>query len=224
MVRRYLVLSSPFLASLHHGQESLIFRHSPYTSPTKIGSRTKPPWCPWENLSSRNFSKPEVPSTANNMQRAHARKVSWWTLASHCFRSSCLLPLPFVISAKVLLWHTGDRFQWHLSIPQRRSLTHIWRPSIFSHRNRQSPLSLFPLSLQPGGTQFLCTCNLGMSTPCLIDSEKRSLPATLEVWTDRERAFGRSDGLHSFYCMHYALRVSLTFWCPPPFCARNFDE
>ena len=52
-----------------------------------------------------------------------------WGLG-HCFQSSCLLPLSFVIHSKVSLWLTVDRFRWHLSIPQRRSCQKVYLATI----------------------------------------------------------------------------------------------
>ena len=174
-----------------------------------------------KNLSLRYVSKPKVPYTyqPTNLHRANARierKVSWWVLvASHCFRSS-YLSLSFVIHGRVSLWHAVGRFQRHFSIPQRRSLTNIWRPSTF-----QSPQELAVhrslLFVQLGATQLLGNVKFG------LDSEKRSLPVTLEVW--RRKLSVRQKERTAFISLH--AQCTSCFACfsvSPPFCARNFDE
>ena len=141
-----------------------------------------------------------------------------WGLG-HCFQSSCLLLLSFVIHGKVSLWLAVDRFRWHLSIPQRRSWKCIRRPSTL------------PVSQGTGGSLFPSvratrsdTVSVRLGNVKLgLDSEKRK-PTSYHWSLNREKTFGRRNGLHSFHCMHYALNVSRAFRCPPPFYERTFDE
>ena len=119
-----------------------------------------------------------------------------WRLG-HCFQSSWLLPLSFVIHGKVSLWLAVDRFRWHLSIPQRRCWKCIRRPSTL------------PVSEGIGGSLFPSVRATRSDTVSVrlwnvelgLNSEKKK--ATSYPWSlNREKTFGQRNGLHSFHCMH----------------------
>ena len=212
----------------------LDFRCPQCSSPSKMGSTApRNAWCPWrKNLSLRDVSKPKVSYTSQlqpaHLHRANARikrKVSWWTLMATptTLLLSKFLPFPTVIRNpwKGFNLTRGGRFRWHLSIPQRRRGTCVTsrRPSTSVPRTLTGG-SLFPsvrATRSDTAAVGLVSFKLG------LDSEKRK-PTSYPRSLKRETTFGRRNGLHSFHCMSYALYVSRAFRCPPPFCARTFDE
>ena len=180
-----------------------------------------------KNLSLRNVSKPIVSYTGQpaNLHRANARierNVSWWTLGARPLLSKFL---PFAMATVLrnpwqgLSLTRSGPVSGHLSIPPRRSWKCIRRPSTL------------PVSQGTGGSLFpsvratrsdAVSVRLG-NVKLGLDPEKRK--PTSHHWSlNREKTFGRRNGLHSFHCMHCALNVSRAFRCPPPFCARTFDE
>ena len=57
--------------------------------------------------------------------------------------------------------------------------------------------------------------------------ELRAAPGGCVPWLPRYdlvKAGITLHGLHSYHCMHCTLNVLRAFRCPPPFCARKFDE
>ena len=81
-------------------------------------------------------------------------------MASHCFRSSYLDRVTFLRNPWKGITLTVDRFWWHLSIRQRRTLTNIGGhrpPSLLPAFHRSLP------SVQPGATQFLCALEMSNS-------------------------------------------------------------
>ena len=85
----------------------------------------------WGMSPNLTFHTPANPRTCSRTEQKHESNRMFldepWRLG-HCFQSSCLLPLSFVIHGKVSLWLAVDWFRWHLSIPQRRSWKCIRRP------------------------------------------------------------------------------------------------
>ena len=96
-----------------------------------LGALEKKTWA-WGMSPNLKFHTPANPQTCTEQTHESNRMFldEPWRLG-HCFQSSCLLPLSFVIHGKVSLWLAVDRFRWHLSIPQRRSWKCIQRPSAF---------------------------------------------------------------------------------------------
>ena len=186
-----------------------------------LGALEKKTWA-WGMSPNLKFHTPANPQTCTEQTHESNRMFldEPWRL-SHCFQSSCLLPLSFVIHGKVSLWLAVDRFWWHLSIPQRRNWKCIRRPSTFPV-SQGTGGSLFPSRSVRATRSDTVSVRLG-NVKLGLDSEKRK-PTSYHWSLNREKTFGRRNALHSFHCMHYVLNVSRAFRCPPPFCARTFDE
>ena len=164
-----------------------------------------------KNLSLRDVSKPKVSYTGQpaNLHRANARRESNgmffdepWGLG-HCFQSSCLLPPSFVIHGKVSLWLAVDRFGG--TCRSRKDVA----GRVGDHRPFQSPKELAVhfslLFVQPGATQFLCDLEMSNSGST---RKKGSLPATIEVWTERKLSVEGTDYIHFTACtMHSMFRA-----------------
>ena len=124
-----------------------------------------------------------------------------WRLG-HCFQSSCLLPLSFVIHAKVSLWLAAvDRFRWHLSIPQRRSWKCIRRPSTLSV-SQGTGGSLFPsVRATRSNTVSVRLGNVKLG----LDSKKRKPTSYLEVWTQKKLSVEGTDYIHFTACPTHSM-------------------
>ena len=126
------------------------------------------------------FHTPANQQTCTEQTRESNRRFldePWWPV--HCFRSSYLLSLPrfFVILGKFSFWHAVVQFRCHLSIPQRRDLTSIWRLSI-SQSLSGTGTSPFPSVRAARNDTVSVLLYLEMSGST---RKKRSLPVTLEV-------------------------------------------
>ena len=189
-----------------------------------MGSTTpRPAWCPWKKKPElEDVSKPKVSYTAN-LHRANARierNVSWWTLEA---TATVLKFLPFATVLRnpwqgLTLTCSGpvSVAARHLSIPQRRVAGMIRRPSTLPRNWRFT----FPFCSCHQERHSFCATWKCQTRARLGEKEAYQLPLNSE----QRKYFGRRNGLHSFHCMHYALNVSRAFRCPPPFCARTFDE
>ena len=158
-----------------------------------------------------------------NLHRANAqieRNVSWWNLEARPLLSK-FLPFATVLRNpwQGLSFSRSRPVSVALVGPARRSWKCIRRPSTLpvSHGTGGSPFPSVRATRSNTVSVRLGNVKLG------LNSEKRK--ATSYPWSpNREKNFGRRNGLHSFHCMHYALNVSRAFRCPPPFCAQTFDE
>ena len=183
-------------------------------------------WCSWKKktLSLRDVSKPKVSYTGQpaHLHRANVRikrKVSWWTLMATATAFQVPIPFSTVIRNpwKGLTLTRGGRFRWHLSIPQRRSWTCVRRPSTSVPRNWRF-------------TFLFCSCNQERNRCCATckcqtrarfgKKEAYQLPSKSE-----QRNYFRSTERTTFISLHELCTLcSRAFRCPPPFCARTFDE
>ena len=151
------------------------------------------------------FHTPPNPQTCT--EQTHGMFLDeLWRLGGpgHCFQSSCLLPLSFVIHGKVSLWLAVDRFRWHSSIPQRRSWKCIRRPSTL------------PVFQGTGGSLFPSvratrsdTVSVRLGNVKLGSTKKKgSLPATIEVWTEKKLSVEGTDYIPFTACtMHSMFRA-----------------
>ena len=195
-----------------------------------LGALEKKPWA-WGMSPNVKFHTPANPRTCSCIEQTHESNRMFldepWRLG-HCFQSSCLLPLSFVINGKVSLWLAVDWFRWHLSIPQRRSWKCIRRP-----------LTL-PVSQGTGGSLFpsvratrsdTVSVRLGNVKLGLDSKKKGILPATLEVWTEKKLSVeGTDEGtdylythftactMHSMFRAHFGVPTFLraNFWWIAP--------
>ena len=90
----------------------------------------------------------------------------------------------------------------HLSIPQRRVAGSVFG----DHRHFQSPKELAVhfslLFVQPGATQFLCDLEMSNSGST---RKKGSLPATLEVKTEKKLSVEGTDYIHFTACTVHSM-------------------
>ena len=132
----------------------------------------------------------------------------------HCFRSSCLLPLSFVVHGKVSLWHAVAVFGGTC-----RSRRDVAGRVFGDHR---------PVSPGTGGSLFPSVRAIRSDTAAVrlvnvklgLDSEKKK-PTSYPRSLNRETTFGRRNGLRSLHCMHNALKCFARFSVSPTFLRAN---
>ena len=179
-----------------------------------LGALEKKTWA-WGMSPNLTFHALANPQTCT--EQTHGMFLDELWRLGHCFQSSCLLPLSFVIHGKVSLWLAVDRFRWHLSIPQRRSWKCIRRPSIL------------PVSQGTGGSLFPSvratrsdTVSVRLGNVKLgLDSEKKEA-FQLPLKSEQRKNF-RSKERTTFISLHaLCTQCFARFSVSPTFLRANF--
>ena len=138
-----------------------------------------------------------------------------WRLG-HCFQSSCLLPLSFVMARSLF------DSQWTGFGGTCRSRKDVAGSIFGDYRPFQSPKELavhFSLLLvQPGATQFLCDLEMSNSGST---RKTGSPPATLEVWTEKTLSVEGTEYIHFTACI-WCTQCFARFLVSPTFWRANF--
>ena len=167
-----------------------------------LGALEKKTWA-WGMSPNLKFHTPANPHTCTeqtNESNGRFLDEPWWPrlLLSKFLPSSTVICNPW----KRLTLTRGGRFRWHLSIPQRRSWTCVRRPSTSVPRNWRFTFPFCSATRSDTAAVRLVNVKLG------LDSEKGSLPATLEVWTEKLLSVDGTDYIHfTAWAMHSMFRA-----------------
>ena len=166
----------------------------------------RPAWCPWKHT-------PAYPQTCTEQtHESNARNAM--------FLDEPWRPRPLL--SKFLPFATLLRNPWqgltltcsrpvsvaarHLSIPQRRVAGSVFGDHQPFQSPKELPIHFSLLFVQPGATQFLCDLEMSNSDST---RKKGSLPATLEVWTEKKLSVEGTDYIHFTACTMHSMFCAL---------------